>query len=158
MTTAACSANEPAAPPVVEQASRPKSRSGTPPSNEPQRTTEPTADPATTAPTEPGVARTGRSLAQRIAPLIVLPEPIAEGFEPTGNAACDRYLRNYLRCIEQTMAPASIETVRESLHRSMQQWSELRQGPGGSDALRPICEAVQKAGRSVVESLGCKWE
>lgn len=164
MTTAACSANDPAAPPVVEQTPNPK----TDPSDETGRVTTATADPvradpahadpATTAPADPRVARTGRSLAQRIAPLVALPEPIAEGFGSTGNAACDRYVRNYLRCIEQTMAPASIEAVRKSLLESTRQWSELGQGPGGSDALRPICEAVQEAGRSVVDSLGCEWK
>lgn len=181
ITTAACNASDPAAPPTDRptkdiQAPLPSPPSpATTPSPDPATTLDPpgstTPDPPATTPDHalseseaPSLDRSGQrpgpSLARRIAPLLTLPqvEPIAEGFSPTGNAACDRYLRNYLRCIERTMAAESVEAIRQSLLSSSQGWIDLREQPGGADALRATCEAVEKAGRDVVVALGCEWE
>ncbi|MCA9710214.1 MAG: hypothetical protein KDK70_30520 [Myxococcales bacterium] len=144
MTTAACSADEPAAPPATAEAPADAPAPAGPPA---ETISTPTAEPR-------------RSLVHRIAPLLVLPslEPIAEGFPAVGVASCDQYLRNYLRCVEQTMPAQSVEAIRRALMESGRSWAELRQGPGGADAVAAACATAEEAGRTLVSSLGCTWE
>jgi len=146
MTTAACGADEPAAPPSNANAPSP---SGTTPEGE--------GDPPR------------RSLARRIAPLLelpseppppprpLLPESIVEGIPSTGVEECDDYLRNYIVCLESTLPAESVAPVREALAEAARSFATMKETLD-IETIRETCRSAEEAAQRAVASMGCSWE
>jgi hypothetical protein len=108
-----------------------------------------------------------RSLARRIAPLLEPPPPpplppppeeVAPGIESVGVPECDDYLRNYMRCIEDSMPEGSRATMRDAMKDVAKAWRDSAGHPGSTAALAEGCRAAGDAARSAFSSMGCTWE
>jgi hypothetical protein len=105
-----------------------------------------------------------RSLARRIAPLLEppppppLPEEVAPGIESVGVPECDDYLRNYMRCIEESMPEGTRTTMRDTMKQVAKAWRDVAGNPGSTAALAEGCRTAGDAARSAFSSMGCTWE
>lgn len=89
------------------------------------------------------------SLTERLA----LVEEALEVSAPTGVPECDRYIRRYSRCIDETMPEAARETSHKALWTSVRAWQRAALTPAGREGLGQACLVATEAVQSV-----CGWD
>ena len=74
-----------------------------------------------------------------------------------GIPACDKYVEEYRRCIDNRAPDNTKQLLHDALDETVEGWREVAAGPG-ADALAGVCEEARKAVAEVAEAWNCQFE
>ena len=74
-----------------------------------------------------------------------------------GVPECDRYVKNYLACIDSKVPEASRTMVRQSFDQARAAWKQAAATPEGRQGLAASCAQAEAATKQAMTAYGCRW-
>jgi hypothetical protein len=110
-----------------------------------------------TACTEPAPAAKASPAAPAGTTAAAVPAGGATGASEFGVPECDRYVKNYLACVETNVPEAARAGVRASFDQARAAWKQAAATPEGRQGLAMACQQSEAATKQAMVAYGCKW-
>jgi hypothetical protein len=81
----------------------------------------------------------------------------AGGTSEFGVPECDRYVKNYMACVENNVPEAARAGVRSSFDQARAAWKQAAATPEGRQGLAMACQQSEAATKQAMAAYGCKW-
>lgn len=81
-----------------------------------------------------------------------------KGFEATGVPECDRYLTQFLACVNSKVPEADRPSMLQAVKESTKHWKAMAAVPKNRITLQRDCKAATQVSRQLYDKLGCKTE
>ena len=81
-------------------------------------------------------------------------------FPKTGVPDCDKFLKNYMACMDKMtpmMGENNVKQIRDSMRQAAQQWKDAAKYPQAKEALGDACKQMVPQMRDAFKSYGCDF-
>jgi hypothetical protein len=74
-----------------------------------------------------------------------------------GVPECDRYMKNYMACIDAKVPEAARAMLRQALDQSKAAWKQAAATAQGRANLASACTQAEAAAKQSMQAYGCQW-